>query len=207
MRPVKRALKIAGGGILGLAAAALGLAGYMGQFGDNLREVSPGKFYRSGQMSGDGLRDAARRLGLKSVLNLRGEAASKDWFREESAAVQELGLASHHVRMSAVRLPRPGEVKALIDALERGPYPMIVHCNAGADRSGLASAIYLIVVEKKSVKEAVDAQLTWRYGHLPFGQAAPMDEFFSLYERHGAGKDFQAWALEDYSKFYRPPSP
>ena len=45
-----------------------------------LRVVTAGKFYRSGQMTADGFRDAVRRFDLKTVINLQEEEEFKDPF-------------------------------------------------------------------------------------------------------------------------------
>ena len=37
------------------------------------REVTPGRFYRSGQMTADGFRDAIERYRIKTVINLQHE--------------------------------------------------------------------------------------------------------------------------------------
>ena len=38
-----------------------------------LREVTPGKFYRCGQLTADGFREAIQRYGIRTVINLQDE--------------------------------------------------------------------------------------------------------------------------------------
>jgi hypothetical protein len=53
---------------------------------------------------------------------------------------------------------------------------VLIHCEAGADRSGLAAALYKLIVAKsphklivaKSPPEEASAQLSFRYGHFPW---------------------------------------
>src|SRR5437764_1136142 len=42
------------------------------------REVTPGRFYRSGQMTADGFREMIRRYGIKTVINLQHEDPDPD---------------------------------------------------------------------------------------------------------------------------------
>ncbi|MFD2031462.1 tyrosine-protein phosphatase [Ancylobacter dichloromethanicus] len=44
--------------------------------------------------------------------------------------------------------------------------PILIHCQAGADRSGLASALYLAAIKKNSAEAEAEAQLSIRYGHF-----------------------------------------
>src|SRR5438309_5422374 len=43
-----------------------------------LREVDAGRLYRSGQMTAEGFRDAVRRLGIKTVVNVQDEFPDPD---------------------------------------------------------------------------------------------------------------------------------
>jgi protein tyrosine/serine phosphatase len=182
-------------------AFTLGLLAYMGQLGDNLREVAPGKYYRSGQMSAESLARTIQRHQIQCVVNLRGEKEEKDWYQEELRVCREAGIEFAPIRLSATSLPPPDRVQALIERFEKGPYPMLVHCQAGADRTGLATVVYGLVVEKKPLDEAL-SQLTWHYGHVPIGPTSAMDRFFEMYRETGGGRDIKTWTLEKYPKLY-----
>lgn len=184
------------------AAAVFGFLGYVGRLGTNFREVVPGRFYRSGELSVDRLRDAVRRHGLKCVVNL--QSAPKDWSRYEAqaAACKELGAEHAHIPISSGSLPTPAVARSLVERFRDGPYPMLVFCHAGSDRSGLASALFLMVAEGKPVDEAAGGQLTWRYGHFPITGTAAMDRFFELYRETSGGKDIADWVFERYPEIY-----
>jgi protein tyrosine/serine phosphatase len=79
---------------------------------------------------------------------------------------------------------------------------MLIHCKGGADRSGLASVIYRVVIEKAPFDSALNDQLSWRYGHFPVGEVRSMDDFFNLYLNNGKGKDLERWIHEDYPSLY-----
>ena len=54
----------------------------------------------------------------------------------------------------------------LIGLLRSLPKPLLIHCQGGADRTGLASALYCYAVEKQKPQIA-DRQLTIWDGHMP----------------------------------------
>jgi len=150
----------------------------------NLTEVVAGEFYRSAQIGRDDLMAFTRRYGIKSVLNLRGAQASKDWYREEIAAAAELGLRHVDFKMKASEPLTDDEAEWLIALMEEMPKPMLVHCRQGADRTGLASALYLAAV-KGVEPEAAQGQLSIFFGHvaLPYLSAGwPMTETWERME-------------------------
>lgn len=67
----------------------------------------------------------------------------------------------------------------LTGLLRDSPRPVLIHCEAGADRSGVASALYKLLVAKRPVQEASE-QLSFRYGHFPWltSRTAAMDRTF-----------------------------
>ena len=130
----------------------------------NFREVDPGRFYRSGQLDGDQLREVVATFGIRTIVNLRGESAPKPWYLEEVGAAQELGVAHHDVRLSSRSLPRPAELRKLLALYREASYPILVHCQAGADRSGEADALYRIEQLGQTPAEALEA-LSFRMRH------------------------------------------
>ncbi len=74
-----------------------------------------------------------------------------------------------------------------------------MHCKAGADRAGLAAALYLILHEGRPVAEAA-RQLSARYGHFRFAKTGILDAFFARYLAEGEAKglDFLTWVETVY---------
>jgi len=182
-----------------LAAAGLvSLLAWMGVLGSNFREVSPGRFYRSGEMSAEAMGELIDRLGIKCVVNL--QSAPGDWARYEAQieACRRRGVVHDRIPLSPTKLPGAAAAKNLVERLESGPFPMLVHCSSGADRAGLAAAAYLIQVEKRPLEEAVGSQLTWRFGHVPIGGSIAMDRFFDRFREASEGRDFKSWVLLTY---------
>jgi hypothetical protein len=95
-------------------------------------------------------------------------------------------------------------VHQLVEILDRSEYPILFHCHKGADRSGMASAIALLLCTDTPLAEA-RSQLSPVYGHLPLGRTGNIDRFFDLYaewlqargEAHSRAA-FRRWVEHDY---------
>ncbi len=74
--------------------------------------------------------------------------------------------------------------KRVFDSIE---YPALMHCKSGADRAGLASALYLLLHKNAPVEEAID-QLHLRYGHVRSAKTGILDVFLQKYRDEGAAK-------------------
>jgi protein tyrosine/serine phosphatase len=74
---------------------------------------------------------------------------------------------------------------------------LLIHCEAGADRTGLASVIYELQYEGKTLNESLKQLSFFSYGH--FGLTA-IDDFFRLYEKFGENRDLRKWVQEDYDE-------
>lgn len=183
-RPGRRALALAG--LVALLALALLLAwpAWL-QLRGNYHVVLPGLAYRAAQPDGAALRRAQAQDGIRSVLNLRGAQPDAPWYRAEIAASAELGLVHADFGLSATREPTPQRLAELVALMRRLPPPVLIHCRSGADRTGLAAALYLAAIAGRPPAEAA-GQLSLRYGHLglaPLSRAVAMDRAFADYGR------------------------
>lgn len=164
----------------------------------NFGVVQSGRVYRSGQLDADELKSLVKRYKIRTVINLRGPKPKKDWYVEEQQACADLGVSLKSTRWSANRLPRPNEVLDVLKHFEEGPYPVLIHCRAGADRTGLASALYRHVHLQEPIPKASD-ELTVLHGHLGrFGGTGDLDWFLELYQEHGQGQPLRQWVERDY---------
>ena len=167
------------GGIL-LLIAALAAQAYYVFLAGNIHTVIPGQIYRCGQLSGEVLEKVIAENHIRTVVNLRGCAVPSPWYLEECRATNHLNVGQEDICFSANRLPSTHELRRLVDVLDRAEYPLLFHCRHGADRTGLASAVALLLQKEISLDEA-RGQLAVRFGHVSLGRLRYLDRFFQLY--------------------------
>ncbi len=139
--------------------------------------------WRAGQPT-PGQLAAFARAGGRSVISLRAGRRFGAHARELEAC-HSLGLIFHALPLRGHRLPSREELRgadALFAAVAR---PVLLHCQLGADRAGLAAALWLLLAEGRDVAEA-RRQLSPRYGHNPFGRAGLLDAFLDAYAADAA---------------------
>jgi protein tyrosine/serine phosphatase len=175
LRPLVRTVSAALLGIVALGCiylCALQLTG-------NFNTVVAGEFYRSGQLTAAQFANYAEKYGIKTIINLRGENTGASWYDSEINVTRRLNVAHVDFRMSARRELTATEAATLIALMKEAEKPVLIHCQGGADRSGLASAIYLAAI-KRADEATAERQLSVRFGHLslPFIAEYAMNRTF-----------------------------
>lgn len=153
---------------------------YAPRFIQNVHEVVPGEVYRSAQLGPERLTQLIDQHGIRSVLNLRGASPGEAWYDDERTTAHQNNVEHINFALSSrVEVP-PEQADELIRIMREAPKPMLIHCWAGADRTGLASALYLYALDDKTADEAARA-LAMKYHHFSFTSAGAMDRSFSNY--------------------------
>lgn len=159
-----------------LCFVVVGGAYAYGQATGNLHEVEAGRFYRSAQLDAATLDATLKRYGIRTVLNLRGRHAGDAWYDEEVATTTAHGATHLDYAISARRRLTVPQMRELIAIIEAAPKPILVHCQQGADRTGLVSALYRLSRGDDAASAA--QELSLRYGHFPWlgSETRAMDE-------------------------------
>lgn len=181
-----RALAVAVAGVVVGPPFALYRAQYASA--KRFREVSPGRFYRSGQMNAAGFTDAIERYRIRTVVNLQHENTdphlSETWLGKpviyEKALCEKLNV--RYVLLTPDLLPTPNDLTktppAVVEFLklldDESAYPILIHCKAGLHRTGRLTAIYRMEKEGWDTGEALRELRANGYG---FWNASENDDF------------------------------
>jgi protein tyrosine/serine phosphatase len=158
------------------------------------RTVSAG-VYRSGQPTEDQLARTIVSHDLRAVVCLRGHG---DETASSARAAQGAGIEFWNVPMSATRPPSPETLLALWRVAAEAPRPLLLHCRAGVDRTGLASAI--VVLHDTGDLTAARGQLALvPNGHLGMFGTEAMGEVLDAYEPHASRLPFPDWVRTVYT--------
>jgi protein tyrosine/serine phosphatase len=164
----------------------------------NLAPVLPGKVYRCNHPTPARLRRMTRRLGLRTLINLRGRTRSgSDALSRETA--RELGLSFHDMAFESRGAPQRERILRLHDIFTSMQLPAVMHCKSGADRAGLAAGL-IVLFAGGTAAEAL-RQLSPRFGHIKQARTGILDAFFLHFQQEAEGrKPFLDWVREDYDE-------
>ena len=167
-------------------------------FWHNFATVAEGRLYRANHPIPAWLAQATRRHGLRTVINLRGaRLCGSDALSREAA--ERLGLRHIYAPFESRGAPHRDRILNLAAIFADLREPALIHCKSGADRAGIAAALF-ILVEGGTVVEA-RRQLSLRFGHIRQSNTGILDAFLDAYEKDGEGrKAFIAWVAQDYDE-------
>ncbi|PUB16274.1 fused DSP-PTPase phosphatase/NAD kinase-like protein [Yoonia sediminilitoris] len=172
--------------------------GILRVFWHNVAEFAPGA-YRSNHPDHKRL-SGFHKQGIKTVLNLRGEQLQPHYLFEEESCKQ-LGLTLVNVKMAARKAPSVDALVRLMDAFDTIEHPFVVHCKSGADRTGLAATLYLMLQEGQPI-EVARKQLSFRFLHIRRTETGILDHFLDVYAARNATSPIPVdqWIKEEYDR-------
>jgi protein tyrosine phosphatase (PTP) superfamily phosphohydrolase (DUF442 family) len=191
------------GCLLGILMAVVIEAGHVLLAG-NFHVVVRGRVYRCAQPSAQELDEMIQKHGIRTVINLRGDCNPAPWYLDECRTTHLCDICQEDLCFSAGRLPATQELRRFVEVLENTEYPILFHCHRGADRTGLASAVVLLLTTDATLAQG-RRQLSLRYSHLALGRPSNLDRFFDLYSEWLGGQSlshspgvFRRWLLQEY---------
>jgi protein tyrosine/serine phosphatase len=143
----------------------------------NFHQVSE-NLYRGGQPQRGGLKKLSE-LGIKTVINLRG--ASEET-RDEQVEAEASGMRYFNIPMSGLGRPTDEQMdRALAIIGARENWPVFVHCQRGADRTGVVIAVYRILRENWTEEQAITEAKRFGMATIQFRKK---DYISDYYQRH-----------------------
>lgn len=164
----------------------------------NFAVVIPGRLYRSNHPTPASLAAFARKHGLSTLVNLRGERlCGSEALSREAAGL--LGLAHVYMPFESRGAPHRERILRFHGIWQNLAFPALIHCKSGADRAGLAAGLALLF-EGGTAADAL-AQLSWRFGHFKRARTGILDAFFLRYAEDAEGRlPFLRWVEEEYDE-------
>ena len=163
-------------------------------------EELPGKMYRSNQPYPFQIKKDIKKYKIKSIINLRGERHCSSFYLEKDYCKKNK-LKLYNFPISSRDLPDKEKLIDFYILLQEIEYPCVMHCKSGADRAGLAAALYLIYKQNYSLLDA-KKQLTFKHLHIKYAKTGILDYFFCKVINQGIQdkSDFLDWIKNKYNK-------
>ena len=164
---------------LPLLVLALGWVGYFKVYG-NFHQVDS-DLYRSAQLYSFNLPAYIQKHHIRSIINLRGPS-DEQWYKDELRIAQENNVTHYDFGIPDRRVIPLEKMDALVALMKQAPKPLLVHCKAGADRTSLATALYLYAIKHDPKAEEAISII---YGHFPWlgSKTEAMDQSFENYQK------------------------
>lgn len=163
--------------------------------------VEAGRLYRSNHPLPWQLRDAVRRFGLRTVINLRGQRLDCGSDLLGRTAARDLGLVHIDAPFESRGAPHRDRILRLAEIYRSMAEPALIHCKSGADRTGLGAGIWLLLQDRPP--EAALEQLSLRFGHVRQSRTGILDAFFERFAAARAARPtlhFLDWVRDEYDE-------
>jgi protein tyrosine/serine phosphatase len=121
----------------------------------NLHHVSD-DLYRGAQPTAEGFRQL-QAMGVKTVINLRFFHSDRELITGTDLDYEEIPMNTWHAEDEDV-------VRFLTLVSDKSRAPFFVHCQHGADRTGMMCAVYRIVIQGWTRDEAIKEMTSERFG-------------------------------------------
>lgn len=122
----------------------------------NLHKVTD-TLYRGAQPTAEGMREL-KKLGIKTVINLRALHDDRD-------ELGDLDLKYVEIEMNAWSPEEEDVIRFLRAVTNPANEPVFLHCQHGADRTGMMTAVYRIVVQGWSRDAAIEEMTKGGFGY------------------------------------------
>ena len=138
--------------------------------------------YRSAQLFSYNLPYYLEKYQIKSILNLRKirKAQNRSWFKNEVSIAKDMGVMRYDYPIGDREEASIEEMDNIVQLIRDAPKPLLIHCKAGADRTSLASALYLYAIKNDPNSQK---EISIIYGHFPWlgSKTIAMDKSFEKY--------------------------
>ncbi len=156
------------------AASAIGQAVAMQKDLPNLYKITA-KLYRGGQPSEAGINELSK-MGVKTVIDLRD---NDDRAEKEKTIVEAAGMRFLNLPLGNWNRPAIKDIDNIIAQINAAQIqPVFIHCKRGSDRTGTVIAVYRMLYDGWTAKQAGDEAEKFGIGWWQFGMRDFINDYY-----------------------------
>jgi protein tyrosine phosphatase (PTP) superfamily phosphohydrolase (DUF442 family) len=140
-------------GIVVLSTGVIFASLYYLLLSSKIYPVIESRIYRSAQLSDKVLGEVIKEKGIRTIINLRGKDTDSSWYADENRMAGDMNVKLFDIRLISNELPRYRKLAAVLSILQDSEKPLLIHCKRGADRTGLVSALALVLEQDPPFSE------------------------------------------------------
>lgn len=148
----------------------------------NFHEIAKDVF-RSSQPTMWQLERLKEKYNLVMIVNLKDANRNSAYFHFEEEKCEELGLNLINVNIRSRGFPTYEKLLRYKKVIEQIQKPVLIHCKAGADRTGIFCTLYQYFYEKRPIRETDQLKL-FPYGHFKYSNAGKGDYYFEQFAKY-----------------------
>lgn len=120
--------------------------------------------------------------GIENILNLRGDNPDNSFYYFERETCQKLNIRHLSVDFHAGgQLPPVENLLVFHRFIDTAKGGVLFHCKTGADRTGFAAALYILMFKGIDF-DLAESQLNWRYMHFKSRRMGIFDYALAAYK-------------------------
>jgi len=122
-------------------------------------------YYRGAQPEGPADYERLAALGVKTVIDLQADYATKNYARTEEADVRAVGMKFYRIPMTTRRPPTAQQLATFMQIVnDPASQPVYVHCKGGKHRTGVMTAVFRMEEDDWSADRAYQEMKQFKFG-------------------------------------------
>lgn len=130
----------------------------------NFGVVKEGEIYRSGELTVAATEKVVREHGIRTIVDLGAHELGTPEERRAARTAEALGVTRHRIALFGDARGDPNRYAAALRILnDPEARPVLIHCAAGAQRTGCAVGMYRVIEDGMSIEEAIAEATGFRH--------------------------------------------
>lgn len=134
----------------------------------NFHRVKKRELYRSGQIQKEEFQ-LLKDFGVKTIISFNNYEVAGFSAKDEARWAKEQGITFIHEEMHPWNKPSLRHLLRVVELMKNSEKPVLIHCQGGSDRTGMAVAAYKMIYENWSYDAVFNEMLYYGFNRVEYG--------------------------------------